>query len=79
MLRGPLTAAIAKAGSTDSDKVAKAMLEISVDTPIGKQSFRTKDHQANRAQFWGKMEKDPRYPFAVMSPPIYIDPTPFMD
>jgi branched-chain amino acid transport system substrate-binding protein len=74
-----LTAAIAKAGTTDSDKVANAMLEISVDTPIGKQSFRAKDHQANRAQFWGKMEKDPRYPFAVMSPPVYIDPTPFMD
>jgi branched-chain amino acid transport system substrate-binding protein len=74
-----LTAAIAKAGSTDSDKVAKAMFEISVDTPIGKQNFRTKDHQANRAQFWGKMAKDPRYPFAVMSPPTYIDPTPFMD
>ena len=74
-----LTAAIAKAGSTDSDKVAKAMFEISVDTPIGKQNFRAKDHQANRAQFWGKMAKDPRYPFAVMSPPTYIDPTPFMD
>ena len=74
-----LTAAIAKAGSTDSDKVAKAMFEISVDTPIGKQSFRAKDHQANRAQFWGKMAKDPKYPFAVMSPPTYIDPAPFMD
>ena len=74
-----LTAAIAKAGSTDSDKVAKAMFEISVETPIGKQTFRSKDHQANRAQFWGKMTKDPRYPFAVMSPPTYIDPAPFMD
>ena len=74
-----LTAAITKAGSTDSDKVAKAMFEIAVDTPIGKQTFRSKDHQANRAQFWGKMTKDPRYPFAVMSPPTYIDPAPFMD
>ena len=74
-----LSAAIAKAGSTDSEKVAKAMLEVTVDTPIGKQKFQTKDHQANRAQFWGKMAKDPRYPFAVMSPPVYIDPTPFMD
>ena len=55
------------------------MFEITVDTPIGKQNFRAKDHQANRAQFWGKMAKDPRYPFAVMSPPTYIDPTPFMD
>jgi branched-chain amino acid transport system substrate-binding protein len=74
-----LTAAIAKAGSIESEKVAKAMLDITVDTPIGKQTIRAKDHQANRAQFWGKMIKDPKYPFAVMSPPIYIDPTPFMD
>ena len=74
-----LTAAIQKASSTDSDKVAKAMLGLTVDTPIGKQTIRSKDHQANRAQFWGKMTKDPKYPFAVMSPPVYIDPTPFMD
>jgi branched-chain amino acid transport system substrate-binding protein len=74
-----LTSAIAKAGSTDSEKVAKAMLDITVDTPIGKQTIRAKDHQANRAQFWGKMTKTAKYPFAVMEPPIYIDPTPFMD
>ena len=74
-----LTAAIQKAGSTDSDKVANAMLDLTVDTPIGKQTIRAKDHQANRAQFWGKMTKDPKYPFAVMSPPVYIDPAPFMD
>jgi branched-chain amino acid transport system substrate-binding protein len=74
-----LTAAIQKAGSTDSEKVAKAMLNLTVDTPIGKQTIRGKDQQANRAQFWGKMAKDPRYPFAVMSPPSYVDPTPFMD
>jgi branched-chain amino acid transport system substrate-binding protein len=74
-----LAAAIAKANSTDSDKVSKAMQDITVDTPIGKQTIRAKDHQANRAQFWGKMTKDPKYPFAVMSPPIYIDPAPFMD
>ena len=74
-----LTAAIQKAGSTDSEKVAKAMLDLTVDTPIGKQTIRGKDHQANRAQFWGKMTKDPKYPFAVMSPPVYLDPAPFMD
>lgn len=74
-----LTAAIQKANSTDSDKVAKAMLDLTVDTPIGKQTIRAKDQQANRAQFWGKMAKDPRYPFAVMSPPSYVDPMPFMD
>ena len=74
-----LAAAIEKAGSTDSDKVSKAMQDITVDTPIGKQTIRSKDQQANRAQFWGKMTKDPKYPFAVMSPPTYVDPTPFMD
>ena len=74
-----LTAAIQKANSTDSDKVAKAMLNLTVDTPIGKQTIRSKDQQANRAQFWGKMTKDPKYPFAVMSPPTYVDPAPFMD
>ncbi len=74
-----LTAGIAKAGSTDSDKVSKALMDITVDTPIGKQTIRGKDHQANRAQFWGKMVKDPKYGFAVMTPPIYIDPLPFMD
>ncbi len=74
-----LTAAIAKAGSTDSDKVSAAMRGITVDTPIGKQTIREKDHQANRAQFWGKMTKDPKYGFAVMTPPVYIDPLPFMD
>jgi len=74
-----LVAAIQKAGSTDSEKVSKAMLNLTVDTPIGKQTIRSKDQQANRAQFWGKMTKDPRYPFAVMTPPSYVDPTPFMD
>ncbi len=74
-----LTAAIQKANSTDSERVAKAMLNLTVDTPIGKQTIRSKDQQANRAQFWGKMTKDPKYPFAVMSPPVYVDPTPFMD
>ena len=74
-----LTEAIGKAGSTDSDKVAKAMLDLTVDTPIGKQTIRAKDHNANRGQFWGKMVTDPKYPFAVMEEVVYIDPAPFMD
>lgn len=74
-----LAAAIEKAGGTDSKAVSEAMRGITVDTPIGPQTIRAKDHQANRAQFWGKMTKEADYPFAVMSPPIYIDPTPFMD
>jgi branched-chain amino acid transport system substrate-binding protein len=74
-----LVEGIRKANSIKSDDVAKALLGITVDTPIGKQTINPKTHSANRGQFWGKMVKDPRYSFAVMEKPIYIDPTPFLD
>ena len=70
---------IKKAGSTDSDKVSKALLGLTIDTPIGKQTIREKDHQANRGQLYGKTVKDPKYPFAIMKPIEYVDPTKFMD
>ncbi|HEX5528287.1 MAG TPA: ABC transporter substrate-binding protein, partial [Methylomirabilota bacterium] len=63
-----LAEAIKKAGSTDSDKVSKALLGLTIDTPIGKQTIREKDHQANRGQLYGKTVKDPRFPFAIMKP-----------
>jgi len=74
-----LTEAIKKAGSTDSDKVSKALLGLSIDTPIGKQTIREKDHQANRGQLYGKTVMDPKYPFPIMKPVEYVDPTKFMD
>ena len=74
-----LVEAIKKANSTDGEKVAKALLDLTVDTPIGKQTIRAKDHQANRGQLWGKTVMDPKYPFAVMKDILYIDPAPFMD
>jgi branched-chain amino acid transport system substrate-binding protein len=74
-----LAEAIKKAGSTDSDKVSKALLGLSIDTPIGKQVIREKDHQANRGQLYGKTVLDPKYPFAIMKPVEYVDPTKFMD
>src|SRR5216117_1150517 len=43
-----LTEAIKKANSTESDKVAKALLGLSVETPHGKMTLREKDHQLNR-------------------------------
>src|SRR5215510_10699690 len=61
-----LAEAIAKAGSTDSDKVAKALLGITIDTPIGKQTIRDKDHQANRGQLYGKTVNDPKYALQIM-------------
>ncbi len=74
-----LVEAIKKANSTDSDKVAKALLGLSVDTPAGKLTIREKDHQANRGQLYGKTVKDPKYPFPIMKPITYVDPTKFMD
>jgi branched-chain amino acid transport system substrate-binding protein len=74
-----LAEAIKKAGSTDSDKVSKALLGLTVDTPIGKQTIREKDHQANRGELYGKTVKDPKYSFPIMKPITYVDPTKFMD
>jgi branched-chain amino acid transport system substrate-binding protein len=74
-----LTEAIKKAGSTDSDKVSKALLGLSVETPHGKMAIREKDHQLNRGQLYGKTVKDPKYPFAIMKPVEYVDPTKFME
>ncbi|HEY7435220.1 MAG TPA: ABC transporter substrate-binding protein [Methylomirabilota bacterium] len=74
-----LAEAIKKAGSTDSDKVSRALLGLTIDTPIGKQTIREKDHQANRGQLYGKTVMDPKYPFPIMKPVEYVDPTKFMD
>jgi branched-chain amino acid transport system substrate-binding protein len=74
-----LTEAIKKANSTESDKVSKALLGLTVETPIGPQTIREKDHQANRGQLYGKTAKDSKYPFAIMKPVTYVDPTKFMD
>ena len=74
-----LAEAIKKANSTESDKVSKALLGLTIDTPIGKQTIREKDHQANRGQLYGKMVKDAKYPFAIMKPVTYVDPSRFMD
>jgi branched-chain amino acid transport system substrate-binding protein len=74
-----LAEAIRKAGATDSDKVARALRGLAVDTPVGRLTIREKDHQANRGTLFGKTVNDPRFPFAIMKPAVYVDPTKFMD
>jgi branched-chain amino acid transport system substrate-binding protein len=74
-----LVEGIKKAGATDSDRVAKALLGLSIDPPIGRQTIREKDHQADRGQIYGKMALDPAVGFAVMKPPMYIDPARVME
>ena len=54
--------------------MAKALLGLTVETPIGTLTIREKDHQANRGQLYGKTVMDPKYPFAIMKPVTYVDP-----
>jgi len=68
---------IKKANSVDSDKVAKAMLGLSFDTPIGRLTFDEKTHETAMGEFWGQMVKDSRYPFAIMKDPKYLSQGPF--
>jgi len=74
-----LAAGIKRANSFDTEKVCKAMLGLTFETPIGPQTIREKDHSANRGQFWGKIVRTSAYPFPVMESVSYTDPTPFMD
>ena len=70
-----LAAGIEKANSTNSDKVAKALVGLTFDTPAGKRSFNA-NHDADTGEFWGEMVKDPKYPFAIIKDPTYYNPEP---
>jgi branched-chain amino acid transport system substrate-binding protein len=69
---------VKKAGSTDSDKVAKALAGLTFDTPVGKRTFNAETHETQAGEFWSEMVKDPKTPFAVMKKPEYIDPAPLL-
>jgi branched-chain amino acid transport system substrate-binding protein len=50
-----LAAGIAKAGSTDTEKLIAAFKGLQVDSPFGKFSYRASDHQATMGAFVGKI------------------------
>jgi branched-chain amino acid transport system substrate-binding protein len=60
---------IKKAGDTKSDDVAKALLGMTFDTPVGKRTFSAKSHETFAPEYWGIMVKEAAYPFAVMQNP----------
>ena len=64
-------------GQRDYEAVAKAMLGLSFDTPIGKLTFDAKTHETGMGEFWGQMVKDDRYPFAIMKDPKYLSQGPY--
>jgi len=72
-----LKAGIEKAKSTKSADVAKAMLGLTFDTPIGQLTFDAKTHETAMGEFWGQMVKDDRYPFATMKDPKYLSQGPY--
>src|SRR5215467_3842397 len=72
-----LKAGIEKAKSTKSADVAKAMLGLTFDTPIGPLTFDAKTHETAMGEFWGQMVKDDRYPFAIMKNPKYLSQGPY--
>ena len=72
-----LAEGVKKAGSTNSDKVAQALLGLTIDTPIGKLTFNEKTHETDMGEFWGQMVKDDRYPFAVQKNTKYLSQGPY--
>ncbi len=65
---------IKKAGDTKSDDVAKALLGMTFDTPVGKRTFSAKSHETFAPEYWGVMVKEASYPFAVMKDPELLPP-----
>jgi len=49
-----LAAGIAKAGSTDTEKLIEAFKGLQVDTPLGRISYRPQDHQSTMGAFVGR-------------------------
>jgi branched-chain amino acid transport system substrate-binding protein len=69
-----LTEAILKAGSTDTDKVAKALEGLTIQTAVGPIKMRACDHQAATPAFWGQLANVPGYPFPVMKDIVMTPP-----
>ena len=71
-----LAAGITKAGDTKSDDVAKALLGLTWDTPVGNRTFSVASHETFAPEYWGVMTKEAAYPFAVIKDPELL-PTSF--
>ncbi|MBI4595185.1 MAG: ABC transporter substrate-binding protein, partial [Candidatus Tectomicrobia bacterium] len=64
--------AVQKAKSTEPQAIIKALEDLEIDTPIGKQTMRACDHQANRGQVWGKTKFDPALGFNILTEAKYV-------
>ena len=66
---------IKKAGDTNSADVAKALLGMTFDTPVGERTFSAKSHETFAPEYWGVMVKEAAYPFAVIKNPELLPAT----
>ena len=64
-------AGIAKAGSTDADKLVTAFKGLPVDTPFGKITYRPEDHQSTMGAYVGRTKNDGGK--GVMVDYVYLD------
>jgi branched-chain amino acid transport system substrate-binding protein len=64
-------AGIAKAGSTESDKLVAAFKGLQVDSPFGKITYRAEDHQSTMGAFVGKTKNEGGK--GVMVDYVYLD------
>jgi branched-chain amino acid transport system substrate-binding protein len=67
-------AAIEKAKSLESDKIADALEGLTVKTPVGPLTIDAKTHQSNTGQFWGPMVKKAGKDYRMMDPVEFIQP-----
>jgi len=67
-----VAAGIAKAGSTDPDKLAAALEGLTIDTPLGERTIDAKTHRVNTGEFWGPMKPSKKGDFYEMNPITYI-------
>ncbi len=73
-----LTEALLKAGTTDTEKVIKALEGLTIDTPVGKITMRACDHQAETPAFWGKIVQEEGFPFPVIKDVVVTPPDKIM-
>jgi branched-chain amino acid transport system substrate-binding protein len=67
-----LIEAIRTAGSTDTERVARALAGLTIESPVGRLTMRARDHQATRGHFWGVTAWRADYPFPILDPVRYV-------
>ncbi len=62
-----LAEAIEKAGTTETEAVADALEDLTIDTPTGRATIRAFDHQANPMIWVGSSTQSEEYPFPILT------------